>query len=65
MLGALGADRIRLLSNNPDKAVQLDALGVDVTDRLPTGVHLSGANVRYLSTKVTHTHHTIALPLAG
>jgi len=65
MLGALGADRIRLLSNNPDKAVQLDALGVDVTDRIPTGVHLSGANIRYLSTKVTHTHHTIALPLAG
>jgi len=65
MLGALGADRVRLLSNNPDKAVQLDALGVDVTDRIPTGVHLSGANVRYLSTKVTHTHHTIALPLAG
>ena len=65
MLGALGADRIRLLSNNPDKAVQLDALGVQVTDRIPTGVHLSDANSRYLSTKVTHTHHTIALPLAG
>ena len=65
MLGALGADQIRLLSNNPDKAVQLDALGVDVTDRIPTGVHLSGANARYLSTKVIHTHHTIALPLAG
>ena len=26
MLRAVGADRIRLLSNNPDKAVQLDAL---------------------------------------
>jgi GTP cyclohydrolase II len=65
MLGALGTDRIRLLSNNPDKAVQLDALGVRVTDRIPTGVHLSGVNARYLSTKVTHTHHTIALPLAG
>ncbi|WP_030437758.1 GTP cyclohydrolase II [Actinoplanes subtropicus] len=65
MLLALGADRIRLLSNNPDKAIQLDALGVQVTDRIPTGVHLSGANARYLSTKVTHTHHTIALPLAG
>jgi GTP cyclohydrolase II len=65
MLLALGADRIRLLSNNPDKAVQLDALGVRITERVPTGVHVSAANVRYLSAKVTHTHHTIALPLAG
>jgi len=65
MLHALGADRIQLLSNNPDKAVQLDALGVRVTDRVPTGVHLSDANVRYLSSKVSHTHHTIALPLAS
>ena len=62
MLRALGVGRIRLLSNNPDKAVQLDALGVHVTDRVPTGVHLSGANARYLAAKVTHTHHTITLP---
>ncbi|MDG6103883.1 GTP cyclohydrolase II [Dactylosporangium aurantiacum] len=62
MLRALDVDRIRLLSNNPDKAVQLDALGVQVTDRIRTGVHLSEANARYLSAKVIHTHHTIALP---
>ena len=65
MLRALGADRIRLLSNNPDKAAQLDALGVQVAEQLPTGVHLSEANARYLSAKVTHTHHTLALPLAA
>jgi GTP cyclohydrolase II len=61
MLATLGAERIRLLSNNPDKAVQLDALGVRVTERVPTGVHLSAANARYLSAKVTHTHHTLDL----
>jgi GTP cyclohydrolase II len=65
MLHALGADRIALLSNNPDKAVQLEALGVRVADRVPTGVHLSAANARYLAAKVAHTHHTIDLPLAG
>ncbi|MBW6437183.1 GTP cyclohydrolase II [Actinoplanes hulinensis] len=65
MLTVLGAGRIRLLSNNPDKAAQLDALGVEVADRIPTGVHLSEANARYLSAKVAHTHHTIDLPLAG
>ena len=30
MLGALGLDRVALLSNNPDKAAQLDRLGVTV-----------------------------------
>ena len=65
MLLALGADRIRLLSNNPDKAVQLDALGVRITDRIPTGVHVSAENLRYLTAKVSHTHHTLDLPLAG
>ncbi|MEV6347907.1 GTP cyclohydrolase II [Actinoplanes sp. NPDC051851] len=64
MLLALGADRIRLLSNNPDKALQLDAFGVEVTQRIPTGVHMSAANVRYLRTKASHTSHTIELPLA-
>ncbi|MBG0561218.1 GTP cyclohydrolase II [Actinoplanes aureus] len=64
MLAALGVDRVRLLSNNPDKAAQLTTLGIDVTQRIPTGVHLSAANVRYLSVKATHTAHTIELPLA-
>jgi GTP cyclohydrolase II len=64
MLTALGCDRVRLLSNNPDKAVQLESYGIDVTQRIPTGVHMSSANVRYLATKATHTAHTIELPLA-
>lgn len=51
MLGALGAERIALLSNNPDKAVQLNRLGVTVTERVPTGVYLSPANAAYLAAK--------------
>ncbi|MDR6415809.1 GTP cyclohydrolase II RibA [Pseudarthrobacter sulfonivorans] len=62
MLGALGAGRIRLLTNNPDKVGQLSALGVDVTEQVPTGVHLSEANLRYLAAKRNHTAHTIELP---
>ncbi|GIF07805.1 GTP cyclohydrolase II [Actinoplanes siamensis] len=64
MLLAVGADRIRLLSNNPDKCHQLDGLGIEVTQRIPTGVHVSAANVRYLRAKASHTAHTIELPLA-
>ena len=61
MLRAVGADSIRLLSNNPDKAVQLDAYGVTVTERVPTRVHLSEANARYLVAKRDHTAHTLDL----
>ena len=63
MLRALGVDRINLLSNNPDKALQLDALGVEIAEQLPTEVHLSGANLRYLQAKVLYTHHSINLPV--
>ncbi|MDQ4504095.1 GTP cyclohydrolase II [Sinomonas sp. ASV322] len=63
MLHAVGADRIRLLSNNPDKAGQLEALGVEVAEHVPTGVHVSASNVRYLEAKRDRTSHT--LDLAG
>ncbi|WP_327290729.1 GTP cyclohydrolase II [Streptomyces sp. NBC_01198] len=62
MLNALGVGAIRLLSNNPDKARQLARLGTRVAERVPTGVHVSDANVRYLRAKVEHTGHTLALP---
>lgn len=64
MLHAVGADRIRLLSNNPDKAEQLSELGIHVTEKVPTGVHVSAANARYLAAKRDHTAHTIVLPAA-
>ena len=66
MLTALDADRIRLLSNNPDKAEQLGGLGIDVVERVPTGAHVTDTNLRYLRAKVEHTRHTIQLTeLAG
>jgi GTP cyclohydrolase II len=65
MLHALGATQIRLLSNNPDKARQLDRFGVSVTARVPTGVHLSAANARYLSTKVRRGAHMLDIPLSA
>jgi GTP cyclohydrolase II len=62
MLHALGASRVALLSNNPDKARQLGRFGVRVTARVPTGVHLSSANARYLATKARHGGHTLDVP---
>jgi GTP cyclohydrolase II len=64
MLTAVGATTIDLLTNNPDKTAQLREHGIEVRSTLPTEVHASDANVRYLQAKVDHTHHTIDLPLA-
>ncbi|MGW4944440.1 GTP cyclohydrolase II [Actinoplanes sp. NPDC004185] len=64
MLTALGAGPVDLLTNNPDKPAQLRSFGVDVREVVPTHVHASAANVRYLQAKVAHTAHTIDLPLA-
>lgn len=62
MLTTLGVDSIRLLSNNPDKATQLSGHGISVAEQVPTGVHLSEANHRYLAAKRDHTGHTLNLP---
>jgi GTP cyclohydrolase II len=61
MLRALGQDRVRLLSNNPDKTAQLERLGVAVSERVPTGVHRSPTNARYLAAKAHRGAHLLDL----
>jgi GTP cyclohydrolase II len=65
MLRALGVLRVALLSNNPDKARQLERFGVTVTERVPTAVHLSPANARYLATKARRGAHTLEVPTSA
>ena len=60
--GRLGHTHVELLSNNPDKASQLEAYGITIAERRPTGVFDRPANHRYLETKVHATGHTIDLP---
>jgi GTP cyclohydrolase II len=61
MLSALGVDRLALLSNNPDKAAQLTAHGLDVVERVPTAVHLTSSNRRYLAAKAHRGSHALEL----
>ena len=65
MLLALGVDRLDLLSNNPDKAGQLEDAGLRVERRVGTGLHLSEVNHGYLAAKVDHGGHVLDLPEAG
>lgn len=62
MLHALGVHRCRLITNNPDKVSQLTAHGVEVVERIPTGVYASAANYRYLTAKKEQAQHAIDLP---
>ena len=61
MLPALGVDRLALLSNNPDKAAQLAAHGLEVVERVPTAVHLTASNRRYLAAKADRGSHALEL----
>ena len=61
MLAALGVTRVALLTNNPDKDDQLTELGIEVVERVPTSVHRTPANARYLAAKAQHADHTLHL----
>ena len=59
MLRALAEPEVVLLSNNPDKATQLEKHGVKVSRRRPTDLHLSTANRRYLAAKAASGKHEL------
>jgi GTP cyclohydrolase II len=61
MLQALEVDRLALLTNNPDKVAQLTAHGLDVVERVPTAVHLTASNRRYLAAKAQRGSHALEL----
>ena len=59
MLEALNIPRVELLSNNPDKAEQLIAYGIDVASRSSLVVGVGDENRSYLETKVERMGHKI------
>jgi GTP cyclohydrolase II len=64
MLKAMGIHKVRLLSNNPLKAKELEAHGIEVVEMISTGVFLKEGNASYLQAKVSHTGHAINLNMA-
>jgi GTP cyclohydrolase II len=57
MLSALAVNKVRLLTNNPDKVSQIQNLGIDVVERLNSGTFLTRFNRRYLAAKAEITQH--------
>ena len=61
ILGDLGIERMRLLTNNGDKVAQLRELGLDIVEQVPLLVGVGPNNHQYLATKAERMGHTIAL----
>jgi len=59
ILKKLGATKIRLLSNNPDKVKQLESAGVKVVERVPCQPRISKISRRYLQTKKRKMGHLL------
>jgi GTP cyclohydrolase II len=59
ILKKLGATKIRLLSNNPDKVQQLESAGVKVVERVPCQPRVSKISWTYLETKKRKMGHLI------
>ncbi len=59
ILKKLGANRIRLLSNNPDKVQQLESAGVRVVERIPCQPPSSRISRMYLQTKKRKMGHLL------
>ena len=55
----LGARRVRLLSNNPDKVAQLEKYGVQVVERVPCQPRITRASRAYLQTKREKLGHLL------
>jgi GTP cyclohydrolase II len=59
MLALFGQDRVRLLTNNPDKVAALEAAGIAVAERVPHTLPPNPHNQRYLATKRDRTGHQL------
>src|SRR5258707_6029838 len=61
ILRHFGIDRVRLLSNNPDKARALSEAGIEVAARIPCEAAPTRHSYAYLRTKKTRMGHTLGL----
>ncbi len=59
ILRDLGVERVRLLTNNPDKTSSLEDYGIPVTERVPLTPHPNDHNIAYLRTKRDRMGHDL------
>ena len=59
MLEHVGVDKVKLITNNPNKLDYLNDIGIDVVERLPLLVGVNPYNADYLKTKKERMGHMI------
>ncbi|MEN3952279.1 GTP cyclohydrolase II [Iodidimonas sp. SYSU 1G8] len=62
MLRNLGFDRVRLMTNNPDKVDSLARFGIEVVERVPHEFPSNAHNELYLATKAKRSGHYLSGP---
>ena len=56
---ALGIQQLRLMTNNPEKLKALQALGLQISERVPLEVGRNAVNAGYLDTKAARMGHLL------
>lgn len=59
ILAAIGIESVCLLTNNPDKVLQLAGNGANIVERMPLVVGVRDQNIEYLTTKIDRMGHDI------
>ena len=59
ILHDLGANQLRLLTNNPRKIVGLEGFGIKITEQVPLIIPPNEQNSKYLATKKCKLGHIL------
>ncbi len=61
ILRAMGAKKLRLMTNNPVKRVGLESYGIEIVENIPIEIQPNPYNERYMRTKKEKMHHNLNL----
>lgn len=61
MLKYLGINKIRLITNNPEKIDGLIKHGIEITERVPIEINANKYDMRYLKTKKIRMNHILSI----